>query len=234
MHISQPREDEKKDEAMFATTFTDLAYGDGYDVLYPSELLSELNREIISRRSELPRMWEELIVSFRRYYAYLSETKTPGLKLIEELYDTLFDSSKGKKLYEDYRTQRLKANKNPDHLFELYYEYFPNPDEMELSDITEEVLRAHYTASLAAHSIIRHKEHFSKKQIHPLVVKILRQSYIEFWVQPEDDSEHSFTTRYEVSRSQEGTLPWQDELFELEDFSNDRPWGDDPHPEDWR
>lgn len=212
--------------------FTAIAYGDGYDVIYPSKSLSEFNREIISRRSELPRMWKELIVSFRRYYAYLSETEDDGLKLIEELYATLFDSDDRKNLYQDYRTQRLRLNRDPDHLFELYYEFFPNPDEVDLSDVVEEVLRAHYTAALASYWVIRHKEHFSKKQIHPLVVKVLKQSYIEFWVRPEgyDDC----ITDYNVSRRQENTIPWQSELFELEDFSDDRIYGVDPHPEDWR
>ena len=228
--MSHTREDEKKD----GTMFTDIALGNSDEILYPSKSLSKFNREIVSRRSELPRMWKELIVSFRRYYAYLSETKDDGLKLIEELYVTLFDSDGRKNLYQDYRTQRLRLNRDPDRLFELYYEYFPNPDEVDLSDVVEEVLRAHFTAALASYWVIRRKEHFSKKQIHPFVVKILRQSYIEFWVQPEDDSECSFDPHYGASRRQEETVPWQDELFELEDFSNDRPYGSDPHPEDWR
>lgn len=180
-------------------------------------------------------MWKELIVSFRRYYAYLSETEDDGLKLIEELYVTLFDSDYRKNLYQDHRTKMLRLNRDPNHLFELYYEYFPNPDEVSLSDVVEEVLRAHYTAALSAHWVIRHKEHFSKKQIHPLVVKVLKQSYIEFWVKPELDSECFSDSYYGgASRRQEETLPWQDDLPELDDFSNDRAWGDDPHPEDWR
>lgn len=217
---------------MLTTTFTDLAYGDGYDVLYPSESLSKLNREVTSRRSELPRMWGEFIVSFRRYYAYLSGTKDDGLELIDKLYFDLFDNSDRKKLYEDHRTQKLRLNRDPDRLFKRYREYFP--DEVSLSDVVEDVLRAHYTAALAAHRTVRYKEHFGKEQIHPHVVKVLRQSYIEFWVKPELDSECFSSSRYSASRRQEETLPWQDQLPELDDFSNDRAWGDDPHPEDWR
>lgn len=232
MHISRPSEDEKKDKTMFTT----IAHSNGYDVIYPSKSLSEFNREVIARRNELPRMWEELKISFRRYYAYLSDTKTHGLELINRLYVDIFDNSDRKKLYEDYRTQKLRLNRNPDHLFELYYEFFPDPAEVDLSDVVEDVLRAHYTAALAAHRTIRYKEHFSEKQIHPLVVKVLKQSYIEFWVKPEDDDIEGFSdySHYGASRRQEETLPWQEELPELDDFSNDRAWGDDPHPEDWR
>ena len=229
MHISRPSEDEKKDKTMF----TAIAHSNGYDVIYPSKSLSEFNREVIARRSELPRMWEELKISFRRYYAYLSDTKTHGLELINRLYVDIFDNSDRGKLYEDRRTQMLRLNRDPDHLFELYYEFFPDPAEVDLSDVVEDVLRAHYTAALAAHRTIRYKEHFSEKQIHPLVVKVLKQSYIEFWVKPEDDSECFSDSHYSASRRQEETLPWQDELPELDDFSNDRAWGDDPHPEDW-
>ena len=64
------------------------------------------------------------------------------------------------------------------------------------------------------------------------MVKVLKQSYIEFWVRPEEYDD--CIADYNVSRRQENTIPWQSELFELEDFSNDRSWGDDPHPEDWR
>ena len=219
---------------MFTTTFTDLAYGDGYDVLYPSESLSKLNREVISRLSELPLMWGELIVSFRRYYAYLSETKDDEVELIDKLYFDLFDNSDRKKLYEDYRTQKLRLNRNPDRLFKRYHEYFPNSAEVSLADVVEDVLRAHYTAALAAYWALRRKEHFNKKQIHPLVVKVLRKSYIEFWVKPGNCSECFSDSRYGASRRQEETLPWQEDLPELDDFSNDRAWGDDPHPEDWR
>ena len=89
MHISRPSEDEKKDKTMF----TAIAHSNGYDVIYPSKSLSEFNREVIARRSELPRMWEELKISFRRYYAYLSDTKTHGLELINRLYVDIFDNS---------------------------------------------------------------------------------------------------------------------------------------------
>ena len=185
--------------------FTDIALGRNDEILSPSDSFAQFNREVVSHRSELPHRWKELIVSFRRYYAYLSETKDDGLKLIEELYATLFESDDRKNLYQDYRTQRLRLNRDPDHLFELYYEFFPNPDEVDLSDVVEEVLRAHYTAALASYWVIRHKEHFSKKQIHPLVVKILRQSYIEFWVRPEEDDD--CIADYNVSRRQENNDP---------------------------
>ena len=215
--------------------FTDIALGRNDEILYPSKSLSEFNREVIARRSELPRMWEELKISFRRYYAYLSDTKTHGLELINRLYVDIFDNSDRGKLYEDHRTKMLRLNRDPDHLFELYYEFFPDSAEVTLYDVVEDVLRAHYTAALAAHRTIRYKEHFSKKQIHPLVVKVLKQSYIEFWVKPELDSECFSDSYYGgASRRQEETLPWQDDLPELDDFSNDRAWGDDPHPEDWR
>lgn len=214
--------------------FTNIALGNSDEVLYPSKSLSKFNREVISRRSDLPHMWEEFIISFRRYYAYRSDMKTYGLEMINRLYVDIFDNSDREKLYEDYRTQRLRLNRDPDHLFELYYEFFPNPDEVDLYDVVEDVLRTHYTAALAAHWVIRHREHFGRKQIHPLVVKVLKQSYIEFWVKPELDSECFSGSHYGASRRQGDTIPWEEEFFEMEDFSNDRIYGDDPHPEDWR
>lgn len=94
------------------------------------------------------------------------------LSWIDKLYFDLFDNSDRKKLYEDHRTQKLRLNRDPDRLFKRYREYFP--DEVSLSDVVD-VLRAHYTAALAAHRTVRYKEHFGKEQIHPHVVKVLRQ-----------------------------------------------------------
>ena len=213
--------------------FTDLAYSDGYDVLCPSGRLAEFSRGVVSRRNELPRMWEELVSSLRKYYAYISETGSQSLKLIEELYSNLFDSSKGRRrIYEDYRVKRMKLNEDPEDLFRKYYEYFPNPEEVDLQDLAEEVLRTHYAASLSAHSIIRRKEHLKRGQIHPFVVKTLCQSYIEFWVTPDRyyQPEDYFIEDCR-SRKRRPSLPWL--RRELEDFSDDRPYYSDPHPEDW-
>ena len=181
-------------------------------------------------------MWKELVSSFRKYYAYIGNTGRTSPKLVEELYDFLFYYSSGRrKLYPDYMTNRLRDSEDTAYICKKYHEYFSEDPTVDFPDLMEEVLRNHYVAALAASSVARRRECLEKKQIHPLIVNTLRYSYVKIWVRPEDDSDNeSFTTHYDVSRRQEETISWQNELFELEDFSNDRIYGVDPHPEDWR
>ena len=224
MHISQLREDEKKGKTMF----TAIAYGNSDEILSPSDSFIRFNREVVSRRSELPQMWKDFIVSLRRYCAYISKTGNTSPRVIEDLYDFLFYYSNGqRKLYQDYRASRLKDNEDPEYLYKKYREYFPDEDEG-FSDLIEEVLKCHYVAALAAHSVARRRECLERKQIHPLVVKTLRYSYDKFWAHPEDGSECFSDSHYGVSRKQECTIPWQEEFPELEDFSDDRIYGSDP------
>lgn len=215
--------------------FTDIALGRSDEILAPSDSFIQLNREVVSRRNELPQMWKELVTSFRKYYAYIGNTGRTSPKVIENLYNFLFYYSSGRrKLYPDYMTKRLKDNEDPEYTYKKYHEYFSEDSTVGFSDLMEEVLRNHYVASLMASSVARRRECLEKKQIHPLIVDTLRYSYVKIWVRPEDDSDNeSFTTHYDVSRRQEETVSWEEELFEIEDFSNDRIYGDDPHPEDW-
>lgn len=215
--------------------FIDIALGRNDEILYPSDSFIRFNREVVSHRTELPQMWKDLLTSFRKYYAYIGNTGRTSPKLVEELYDFLFYYSNGRrKLYQDYTASRLRDNKDPEYLCKKYHEYFSEDQTVDFPDLMEEVLRNHYVAALAASSVVGHRERLEKRQIHPFIVRTLKYSYVDFWVKPGNRSEYSFDPHYSVSRRQEETVSWEEEFFEMEDFSNDRVYGDDPHPENWR
>ena len=209
--------------------FTDIALGRNDEVLSPSDSFIRFNREVVSRRSELPQMWKKFIVSLRRYYAYVGNTGRTSPKLVEELYDFLFYYSNGqRKLYQDYMTSRLRDNDDPEYLYKKYHEYFSEDPTVDFPNLMEEVLRNHYVAALAASSVVGHRERLEKRQIHPFIVRTLKYSYVDFWVKPGHRSEYFFGPHYSVSRRQEEVIPLQSELFELDDFSNDRAGGMTP------